>query len=1214
MHRLLIPLLSAVLISWSPDIEQIPTATNPYPSNPAENFAPSLVADGTYKNLALHRRAYASSSWDYSLTAQLATDGIIEHQQPAHFVLSTSRGLVPRVEREWIFDLKTNTSCELNGTDDYFQIDLNNYQLDFDKLQLMCRVQASAKQEKYFGVPGQEDGAIHPVKRAEQQRHDISWTVIFLGSVNGKSWKTLDTVHGVGDAIYTSLSKRGTYSHYRLAFSSPQAEKWTVTDCDFFHAGDDVVRVLGTRTEVHRRDKAVLLTPPFSSAWMSEGSGQQWIYVDLGTSASIDHVKLHWLSKAPKGTLQVSDDAVSWRDVAALKPDMRLSAKARYVRLMLHSGGPYILSEFEVYGKDGVAVKPKAQPAPNGNRVDLAGGNWRLQRASLVSADGTSLSSADYDDSQWIVATVPATILTSYINAGAVPDPNYSDNQLHISDSYFLSDFWYRNTFTLPRGFARDKVFLNFDGINWKAEIYLNGQQIGRIDGAFIRGQFEVSKLLREGDNHLAVKILRNSLPGAIKEQTAESTGSNGGVIGADNPTFHASVGWDWIPTIRGRNTGIWNDVYLTTTGQVQLRDPFVRTELNLPAPAPVRSGASAASPAGSAPVPAASPSGTPATIFIEATLCNHSDHPVSGVLTGTFGETPFSTDVTLAAGESRLVRLDSFHLDNPRLWWPAGYGSPELYDTHMAFVINGQTSDEVSFKTGVRQMTYSIDSIGALNLYVNGRRFIGRGGNWGFAESNLAYRGREYDISVRYHADQNFTMIRNWVGQVGDEEFYEACDRHGVMVWQDFWLANPWDGPDPYDEAMFMANAEDYVKRIRNHASIGLYCGRNEGMPPASLDAALRQLVVNEHPGLHYISHSAANEVSGGGPYRALPVSQYFDLFGPDRFHSERGMPCFMNYEHLAATMPSDSLYPHNSLWGMHDFTLTCAQYGSTFLDLMQQGFGDISDARTFCKYAQWINYNGYRAMFEGRSKHRQGLLLWMSHPAWPSLVWQTYDYFFEPTAAYFGCKKASEPLHVQYNPLTKHVEVVNMSGGNRQQLDVVAQVLDLSGKVVWQQQQTVASPEDCTQDCMPVTVPADITDVYFIRLCLSDAGTLISENFYWQGREDGNYQALRTLPAADLRVSTDISAPVSRTVESPSSCAVTSDSEYVATTTITNTSSVPALMLRLKLMADDGTLILPAVYSDNYLSLMPGETKTVTTHFSAFDLRGRTAHIEVE
>ena len=178
--------------------------------------------------------------------------------------------------------------------------------------------------------------------------------------------------------------------------------------------------------------------------------------------------------------------------------------------------------------------------------------------------------------------------------------------------------------------------------------------------------------------------------------------------------------------------------------------------------------------------------------------------------------------------------------------------------------------------------MTYSEDG-GALKIWINGRRFIARGGNWGFGESMLRYRAREYDAAVRYHREMNFTMIRNWVGQIGDDAFYEACDRHGVMVWQDFWLANPWDGPEPNDDELFLGNVKDSVLRIRNHASIGLYCGRNEGFPPPPLETGHPQEFSAElHPGLHYIPSSADKVVSGHGPYQAMPPSFYFRMRRP--------------------------------------------------------------------------------------------------------------------------------------------------------------------------------------------------------------------------------------------------------------------------------------------------------------------------------------------
>ena len=427
-----------------------------------------------------------------------------------------------------------------------------------------------------------------------------------------------------------------------------------------------------------------------------------------------------------------------------------------------------------------------------------------------------------------------------------------------------------------------------------------------------------------------------------MKEKYAKNTDFNGGVLGADNPTFHATVGWDWISTTRGRNIGIWNDVYLTSKGNVTVQDPFVQVALPLP-------------------------DTTSARLTPEVIVKNHASAPVKGTLTGRIGSVSFERPVELAANEVRTVVFDpadfeQLNVRNPRLWWPRGYGFPYLYDANFTFKVNDEVSDSEDFKVGIRQMNFTNEN-NILSLYINGRRFVGRGGNWGFGESNLNYRGREYDAAVAYHADMNFTMLRNWVGQIGDRELYEACDRYGVMLWQDFWLANPSDGPDPYDPEMFVANAEDMVNRVRQHASIAIYCGRNEGYPPERLDTALRRIVKEEHPGLLYISSSADDGVSGHGPYQARPVKEYFTMKnGSDQFHSERGMPNVMNYESLVRTFSPDALWPQNDQWGQHDYTMEGAQSCASFNALIEEGFGKPTSAKEFADLAQWINYNGYR------------------------------------------------------------------------------------------------------------------------------------------------------------------------------------------------------------------------------------------------------------
>jgi hypothetical protein len=567
--------------------------------------------------------------------------------------------------------------------------------------------------------------------------------------------------------------------------------------------------------------------------------------------------------------------------------------------------------------------------------------------------------------------------------------------------------------------------------------------------------------------------------------------------------------------------------------------------------------------------------------------------------LRGHFGETAFDEPVKLEASGSQTVK-HTLHLANPKLWWPNGYGDPNLYTVDLKFeTANHSVSDTKSFQAGVRQFTYKDDG-GALKIWINGRRFVPLGGNWGFSESMLRYRAREYDAAVRYHRDMHFTMIRNWVGQIGEDAFYEACDRHGIVVWQDFWLANPYDGPDPDDNGLFMRNVRDTVLRIRSHPSIGLYCGRNEGQPPKPLDAGMRQALAELHPGLHYIPSSADDTVSGHGPYRAMPLKFYFSQRATPKLHSELGMPNIVSMDSLRAMMPESAMWPQGRMWGLHDFSLHGAQGGESFRGQIDKSYGGADNAADWVRLAQYVNYEGYRAMYEAQGAKRMGLLIWMSHPTWPTFVWQTYDYYLEPTAAYFGAKKACEPLHIQWNPLTDNVEVVNYSGGDARGLTAGVQLLNMDGVVKWERSAPVDSSEDSVAAPIHIEYPDGLTPVHFIRLKLTRGGETVSENFYWRGLEEYNYRALRELPKVKLEAVTDAKRQAGR---------------WMLTTTVRNPAKTPVLMVKLKAVREkSGDRILPAIYSDNYIALMPGEQRTIRTEVEDADTRGEPPAIVIE
>ena len=316
--------------------------------------------------------------------------------------------------------------------------------------------------------------------------------------------------------------------------------------------------------------------------------------------------------------------------------------------------------------------------------------------------------------------------------------------------------------------------------------------------------------------------------------------------------------------------------------------------------------------------------------------------------------------------------------------------------------------------------------------------------------------------------------------------------------------------------------------------------------------------------------------------------------------------MPNVMNYENIVRAFGADNVEPVNTLahpnamYGLHDYALgglpnvSSAQSAESFNQIIAKAFGEPADAREFAALAQWINYDGYRAIFEGRSEQRRGMILWMSHPAWPSMVWQTYDYYFEPTGAYFGSKKACEPLHILVNPVKEDVEVVNYHAFDHKGLKAAAQLINLDGTVVWSKETTLDIREDQTVPCFPLEFPDNLSDAYFIKLVLTDAsGEVVSDNFYWRGREEGNLQALRGVAKTSPK------------------CKVTrssSDEEYCFTVKVTNDDKVPAMMLRLKAMDKaTGDLVLPVLYSDNYFFLMPGESRTISVKVRKEDCAGK-------
>ena len=881
------------------------------------------------------------------------------------------------------------------------------------------------------------------------------------------------------------------------------------------------------------------------SCWISGDSGEEWLRFDLGALCTLFCLRIRWEEPADRTEVLVSRDGERWKTSAVFSGCAGIQevpldhAEARHLKLrfLLAPGRRCRISRVEVPGE---GEQPPMPVSP-----------WRIARVPEVEADGAALS-GEWDDSDWLPAQVPGTALVSWQRAGAVPEMDPADGQFQISDAFFLTDYWYRRSFDAPEGEGR--VWLTLRQANWKAEVWLNGNRLGKIEGAFLRGKWDVTEALKPRGNHLAIRVFTNATPGPIKVHTRAAAGPNGGPLGADNPTIHAAAGWDWMPTVRGRNVGLIGPVELTRTkGRLLAEDPWVKTVLG----------------------------DGKAELTVAAVLRNTGDAPVTARFSGRIlpGDLPFASGtVTLQPGESREAEA-ALTLTAPRLWWPNTYGEPFLYTCRLAAYADGGESDAQTFSFGVRELRWTEDW--PMKLFVNGVRILCRGGNWGMDDALLRCTPEDYETRVRFHREMHFTMIRNWVGMVGREEFYDACDRHGILIWDDFWLANPVDGPDPTDEAMFLRNAEDKVRRVRRHPSAALYCARNEGFAPEALDRGLRAVCAQWDGTRPYLPHSALGLVSGFGPYHSAGPEYYFG-HTYHTLHSERGMMNIPSLESMEAMLGPDHRWPMDEVWALHDFCRDGAMRSDEFEKQLRESYGEYDSLEEFTRLSQLLCYSNHKAMFEAVfAGHSQGLLMWMSNPAWPSTVWQTYDSRYDINGGFQGCRDGCRGVNAIYDVLREEIVLVNATGKART-LTLVMELYDLRGTLLRRESLTRQVPPDWADYVMEA--PRWMNEVQLLRLMVLEEGAAPVINGYWvNGWAHTDYRGLLSLPKVRL-----------------SGRLEPTETGFLAE--IENPDAAPALMTELRLKdPETGKTILPVFSEENFLTLLPGEKRRIRLDCSA-------------
>ncbi len=817
---------------------------------------------------------------------------------------------------------------------------------------------------------------------------------------------------------------------------------------------------------------------------------------------------------------------------------------------------------------------------------------WHLQFASQISRPPTDISWTGLYPDDWHPATVPGTVLTSLVNDGIYPEPLYGENNRpdKIPESLCRESFWYRTTFRTPKAYAGRRVWLHFDGINYSAEVWVNGNKVGTMRGAFARGLFDITDFVTPGKKAaLAVLITPQPHPGWPHEHTLfDGLGKNGGITAIDGPTFLCTFGWDWIPAIRDRDSGIWQKVYLSATGPVAIKNPLVTTDLPLP-------------------------DLDPAEIKIEATLQNLTDKPQHGVLKASFVGVDISTSVDVPARSNKVVSLDpksfpQLRVHNPKLWWPNGYGPQNLYTLDLDFDVDGTVSDRQETTFGVRKITYSVPDSEYLTLSVNGVRVICKGGNWGLDEAMKRIPRSRLEAQIRMHQIANYTMIRNWVGQSTSEDFYELCDKYGLLLWDEFFQPNPSDGPDPTDLDTYIANVRDKILRFRNHPSIAVWCARNEGYPPTNIDNPLQKLMAELEPTrLYQASSTAGHGVYSHGPYYWRPPREFYNFDEKnDVFKTETGSMSIPTFESIQGMMPQKDWEAIDDDWAEHDFAKG-AQRGDQYPGIIAGRYGKVANLADFVRKSQLANYEAYRAMYEGRFakmfKPCTGVITWMSNPAQPSFVWQIYHHDLEPNASLFAVKKACEPVHIQLNEKTWDVEVINNLPAPIKDSHANLDVYNLDGALAYQHEFEVDAPPSAETSLGTVDWPTNLSAVHFVKLQWRDAaGKLLSDNFYWRAsaEQPDNFQTLSNMPVVTIK------ADVVRR-DAGGKC--------LLDVKLSNPGKHIALMTHLQLRRDvSHDRVLPVYYSDNYVSLTPGETRTISIEAAASDLYAQKPVIVVD
>ena len=851
------------------------------------------------------------------------------------------------------------------------------------------------------------------------------------------------------------------------------------------------------------------------------------------------------------------------------------------------------------------APAAKTAPAAPAARIDLKKG-WAIQSSAKVTQKGDEISTGKFQPSGWTAASVPTTVVAALVANKVYPDPYFGENLQLIpgtptgrgqnaatpADSPFAVPWWYRTTFNLPAATKGKRLWLNFDAINYKANIWLNGHQIGKAEdviGMYRMFEFDITDVAVTGSNALAVEV---TMP-------------------AQNDFTITFV--DWNPMPADKDMGLVRDVYILTSGPVSLRNTQVVSKVENP---PAK-----------------------AHLTLYADLKNATGQPVEGTLKGTIGTIAVSKQVKLAANESTQVTFSpednpGLNIANPKLWWPYSLGPQNLNRLHMEFVTGGAVSDKEDVQFGIREVTGVNDAQNHRLFTINGKKILIRGGGWS-PDMMMRYDDVREENEIRLARDMNLNTIR-LEGKLMNEHFFNTADRLGMLVMPGWCCCSYWErwrNWKPEDYAIAEASLRDQIRRIRNHAGVFVWFYGSDESPTEQAEKAYLKVLAEEHWPNPYVSSAADRTTTGAGrtgvkmtgPYEYVVPNYWLmdkNRGGAFGYNTETSPgPAVPVLESIKEMLPKEHWWPIDDWWNFHAGR---GSYGNlnVFTAALEGRYGKAKGLEDFIEKSQLMTYEGERAMFEafGKNKYTStGVIQWMLNNAWPSTIWHLYDWYLRPGGGYFGTKIANERLHVQYSYDDQSVVVVNSYYKAFAGYKVAAKVYNLDLTEKFSKTAPVEIGEDSSTKVFDIPQIDGLSKTYFVKLTLADAaGKTVSSNFYWLSTQPdvnnfarGNGVYTPTTQFTDFTALQDL-PPAKVTVATRTEVKGADQVDHV---TVQNTSSKLAFFVHLTVLkGKDGADVKPIFWEDNYISLMPGEKREITATYNTKLLGGAQASIKVD